>query len=53
MKDGTDIMTERERFEYRLEYLQKLRNAYLDDGDDQEAYWVFLEIQALLEKAEQ
>ncbi len=32
----------------RLEELQKLYNAYLDEGDAQEAYWVSIDIQELL-----
>lgn len=36
----------------RIEELQKLRNAYLDEGDDQEAYWIGLDLEELYEELE-
>ena len=34
----------------QIEELQRLYNAYLDDGDDQEAYWIQLDLQELYEE---
>ena len=36
----------------QIEELQYRQNAYLDEGDNQEAYWVGLEIQALIDELE-